>query len=48
MIQRSPLGKVLGRERMHFSLELAVRKYLASPDPLPNSIATARASSAED
>jgi anti-anti-sigma factor len=30
-IQRSPLGKVLGRERMHFSLELAVAKYLASP-----------------
>jgi anti-anti-sigma factor len=31
MIQRSPLGKVLGRERMHFSLELAVAKYLTSP-----------------
>jgi anti-anti-sigma factor len=29
-IQRSPLGKVLGQERMHFSLELAVAKYLAS------------------
>jgi len=48
MIQRSPLGQVLGRERMHFSLEPAVEKYLASPDPLPNSIAAARASSAED
>jgi high affinity sulfate transporter 1 len=30
MIQRSSLGKVLGRERMHFSLELAVAKYRAS------------------
>jgi high affinity sulfate transporter 1 len=29
MIQRSPLGAALGRERMHFSLELAVAKYLA-------------------
>jgi high affinity sulfate transporter 1 len=29
-IQRSPLGKVLGPERMHFSVELAVAKYLAS------------------
>jgi high affinity sulfate transporter 1 len=29
-IQRSPLGKVLGPDRMHFSLELAVAKYLAS------------------
>jgi anti-anti-sigma regulatory factor len=30
VIQRSSLGKVLGRERMHFNLELAVAKYLAS------------------
>jgi MFS superfamily sulfate permease-like transporter len=30
MVQRSPLGEVLGRERMHFTLELAVAKYLAS------------------
>jgi sulfate permease, SulP family len=30
VIQRSPLGKILGREGMHFSLELAVEKYLAS------------------
>lgn len=30
VIQRSPLGAVLGRERMHFNLELAVEKYLAS------------------
>jgi high affinity sulfate transporter 1 len=30
VIQRSPLGKMLGREGMHFSLELAVEKYLAS------------------
>ena len=29
MVQRSPLGEVLGRERMHFTLELAVAKYLA-------------------
>ena len=28
MVQRSPLGKALGREKMHFSLELAVAKYL--------------------
>ena len=27
VIQRSSLGKVLGRERMHFNLELAVRIY---------------------
>jgi MFS superfamily sulfate permease-like transporter len=29
MVQRSPLGAVLGRERMHFTPELAVAKYLA-------------------
>jgi high affinity sulfate transporter 1 len=28
VVQRSPLGKVLGRERMHFSLEVAVAKFL--------------------
>jgi SulP family sulfate permease len=28
MLQRSPLGTVLGRERMQFSLELAVSKYV--------------------
>ena len=28
VVQRSSLGKVLGRERMHFNLELAVAKYL--------------------
>jgi high affinity sulfate transporter 1 len=28
MVQRSPLGGVLGRERMHFNLEAAVAKYL--------------------
>jgi anti-anti-sigma factor len=33
VIQRSSLGKLLGRERMHFSLELAVEKYLASVSP---------------
>ena len=31
VIQRSSLGEVLGRERMHFNLELAVAKYLAAP-----------------
>ena len=31
VVQRSPLGEVLGRERMHFTLEMAVAKYLASP-----------------
>jgi SulP family sulfate permease len=30
VIQRSSLGKVLGRERMHFTLEVAVEKYLES------------------
>jgi MFS superfamily sulfate permease-like transporter len=31
MVQRSPLGQVLGREAMHFNLEVAVAKYLALP-----------------
>ena len=31
MVQRSPLGETLGRERMHFNLEVAVAKYLALP-----------------
>ncbi|MCK6460110.1 MAG: SulP family inorganic anion transporter [Planctomycetes bacterium] len=30
VVQRSPLGALLGRERMHFNLETAVAKYLAS------------------
>jgi sulfate permease, SulP family len=30
MVQRSPLGGVLGRERMHFNLEVAVAKYLTT------------------
>jgi MFS superfamily sulfate permease-like transporter len=29
MVQRSSLGEILGRERMHFNLEAAVAKYLA-------------------
>ena len=29
MVQRSPLGEALGRERMFFNLEMAVDKYLA-------------------
>jgi high affinity sulfate transporter 1 len=33
MVQRSPLGEVLGREQLHFNLELVVAKYLGSaPD----------------
>jgi len=31
VIKRSPLGDVLGRERMHFNLEVAVAKYLTAP-----------------
>jgi high affinity sulfate transporter 1 len=31
MVQRSSLGEVQGRERMHFNLEVAVAKYLALP-----------------
>jgi anti-anti-sigma regulatory factor len=30
VIQRSALGEILGRERMHFNLEMAVAKYLAT------------------
>jgi SulP family sulfate permease len=30
MVQRSRLGKALGRERMHFNLELAVARYVGS------------------
>jgi len=30
VIQRSPLGKTLGHERMHFNLEIVVREYLRS------------------
>jgi anti-anti-sigma regulatory factor len=31
VIQRSSLGEILGHERMHFNLEVAVAKYLAMP-----------------
>jgi len=31
VVQRSSLGGTLGRERMHFTLEMAVAKYLAAP-----------------
>src|SRR5208283_6037143 len=31
MVQRSPLGEVLGPEAMHFNLEMAVAKYLTRP-----------------
>jgi len=27
VVQRSPLGKTLGRDRMQFNLEIAVAKY---------------------
>ena len=30
VVQRSPLGKMLGREGMHFNLEIAVDRYLSS------------------
>ena len=30
IVQRSSLGETLGRERMHFTLEVALDKYLAS------------------
>jgi hypothetical protein len=29
LVQRSPLGEALGRERMFFNVETAVDKYLA-------------------
>jgi sulfate permease, SulP family len=33
MVQRSPLGETLGRDRMFFNLEQAVAKYQASVAP---------------
>jgi high affinity sulfate transporter 1 len=33
VVQRSPLGKALGRERMHFTPEIAVATYLAEVRP---------------
>jgi hypothetical protein len=33
MVQRSPLGKMLGREGMHFNLEIAVTRYLGAQGP---------------
>ena len=33
MVQRSSLGQALGREAMHFNLDVAVAKYLALPAP---------------
>ena len=32
VVERSSLGRTLGRERMHFNLEIAVRKYLGAGD----------------
>jgi hypothetical protein len=31
MVQRSPLGETLGRERMVFTLQAAVERFLAQP-----------------
>jgi hypothetical protein len=43
VIQRSPLGKALGRERMHFNLEIAVREYLRSAaGEVPGEVPAAR------
>jgi MFS superfamily sulfate permease-like transporter len=33
VVQRSSLGETLGRERMHFTLEIAVQKFLAAGSP---------------
>jgi high affinity sulfate transporter 1 len=33
MIQRSPLGQTLGRDRMFFNIELAIARHQASPPP---------------
>jgi anti-anti-sigma factor len=33
IVQRSPLGKILGRDRLQFNLEMAVAKYLATYRP---------------
>ncbi len=33
MVQRSPLGKMLGREGMHFNLEIALTRYLGAQGP---------------
>jgi len=33
MVERSALGKALGREAMHFNLEVAVAQHLALPPP---------------
>jgi high affinity sulfate transporter 1 len=44
VIRRSSLGKQLGRERMHFSLELAVEKYLASVAPAETPVPEERGS----
>jgi len=41
MVQRSPLGGILGRERMHFSLEQAVAKYLMLLTPASESAMSA-------
>ena len=37
MVQKSNLGRVLGREAMHFNLETAVERYLADSDSIHNS-----------
>jgi len=39
VVERSSLGQRLGREQMHFNLEIAVRKYLDSLTPDPAGVA---------
>lgn len=39
MIRKSPLGKVLGRDEMHFNLETAVAKYLSASAGKENRLA---------
>jgi hypothetical protein len=34
MVQRSSLGEALGREAMHFNLEMSVAEYLADSKPI--------------
>ena len=33
VVERSPFGKVVGRDDLHFNLEIAVAKYLGSDAP---------------
>jgi sulfate permease, SulP family len=40
MVQRTPLGEVLGHDRLHFNLETAIAKYLGSSQREPSSPVT--------